>query len=113
LRVEYDDGVPLKHSKRKPLGEWTTRRDRAEGFYLDERRLPIGFMRVSEMQPLKELLEDQWKIYSESSLNQNRTSSSPQPESLRSILRATALGSLSKLSTVLRKFTNFFRTAKQ
>lgn len=56
--IEYDDGVNPKHPD-KP--DYATRRGRAFGFYATirggEYRLPVGYMRISEVPALEKLLE--------------------------------------------------------
>jgi hypothetical protein len=59
VRVEYDDGKPAKHSaERVPQAR---PKGRNRGFYVvlpsgKEFRLPVSFMRVSEMGPTERVL---------------------------------------------------------
>jgi len=63
ITIEYDDGIALpkegekdvRKNDRHPLG---TPRNRERGFYIGERKIPIGFMRVSEMKPLEDMLNN-------------------------------------------------------
>jgi len=61
IRVEYDDGKPMKRGDdRSPL---CTPKGRAMGMYAvlpdgSERPLHIGFLRVSEMEGLEKLLNE-------------------------------------------------------
>ncbi len=62
ILVEYDDGKPIElkgKAKDERIPECTPR-GRARGFYAcfpdgTERRIPIGYMRVSEMKALADL----------------------------------------------------------
>jgi hypothetical protein len=65
VSIEYDDGIPTKQRKKREsqCSENATPRDRVEGFYVRypngvERRLPIGYMRVSEMLALEKVFNE-------------------------------------------------------
>ena len=59
MTVEYDDGVPDTPLTRKhrPAEPFTTRRDRARGFYAGGLKIPVAWMRLSEMKPMENFLE--------------------------------------------------------
>jgi hypothetical protein len=59
MTVEYDDGVPDTPLTRKykPAESFTTRRDRSRGFYAGELKIPVAWMRLSEMKLMENFLE--------------------------------------------------------
>ena len=59
MSVEYDDGVPDNEltRKHKPAESFTTRRGRARGFYYGEVKIPVGYMKIGEMQAMSDFLE--------------------------------------------------------
>lgn len=59
--IEYDDGGSLKRGTDGKHSA-ATRRGRGRGFYLGDYKLPVGYMRVGDMEPLSELLTTLAKV---------------------------------------------------
>lgn len=65
VSIEYDDGKPfeVKGKSAEERSPFCTPRSRASGFYVrfpngKERRIPIGYMRVSEMESLETVFNE-------------------------------------------------------
>ena len=63
-RIEYDDGKPL-HSNEKFRPKECVPKDRARGFYVihpdgTEEKVPIGYLRLSEVKHLETMLNAAW-----------------------------------------------------
>jgi hypothetical protein len=118
LSVEYDDGVP-DGPKQKPSGPRVTRRGRECGFYIvlsttkQNLRIPVGYMRVSEMKPMEELCRNLLTSCADkSSSSSNAMSSSPATDSIKSTPKPIDPAS-SVTPNRTERHTSCFKTVRQ